>query len=157
MISIIAAIAENNCIGKDGTLPWNLPEDMQHFRDLTIGKPVIMGRKTWESLPDRFRPLPQRTNIVITRQNTYAVPANVFVYDTLESAIAAQDEAPEIMIIGGAQIYELGMPIANRLYITKVHQTVLGDAFFPDIDLSIWQLSECHDREGFSFLTYNRI
>jgi dihydrofolate reductase len=156
MVSLIAAISQNNCIGKNGTLPWHIPEDMAHFRNITRGKPVIMGRNTWESLPERFRPLPGRKNIVITRQTAYTVPNGVLVYHSLEDAIASQANVPEIMIIGGAQLYAEALPIADRLYITHVPMHVVGDTFFPKIDMRIWRMSTSHVSKQVTFVVYDR-
>jgi dihydrofolate reductase len=156
MVSLIAAISQNNCIGKNGTLPWHIPEDMAHFRNITRGKPVIMGRNTWESLPERFRPLPGRKNIVITRQTAYTVPNGVLVYHSLEDAIASQANVPEIMIIGGAQLYAEALPIVDRLYITQVPMFVDGDTFFPEIDMRIWRMSTSHVSKQVTFVVYDR-
>lgn len=156
MIAHVVAIAENNCIGKDGTLPWHLPEDLKHFKKVTTGKIVLMGRKTWESLPEKFRPLPNRKNIVITRNESYAVPQDVNVYNTIDAALAAHT-GEDIMIIGGGQIYAQTMDAADTLYITHVAQSVDGDAFFPEIDSAHWKEIERDDREGYSFVTYTRI
>ena len=155
MASIIAAIAENGCIGKDGTLPWHLPEDLKRFKELTMGHPVIMGRKTWESLPERFRPLPGRTNVVVTRQADYPLPEGVERVASIEDALA--EHAEDAFIIGGAQLYRDAMPLVDTLHITHVHATVDGDAFFPDIDAAVWRETEKEPREGFDFVTYHRI
>ncbi|KKW42909.1 MAG: Dihydrofolate reductase [Candidatus Magasanikbacteria bacterium GW2011_GWA2_56_11] len=155
-LSLIAAVSDNNCIGKKGRLPWHIPEDMQHFRDLTLGKPVLMGRKTWESIPDKFRPLPQRTNMVITRQADYPAPGGVERYAAIDEAIAAHPDE-EIMIIGGADIYRQTIDRADRLYITHVHQIVDGDAFFPEINPQQWEPTERESRGNFEFVTYARI
>ncbi|MBU2864236.1 dihydrofolate reductase [Reinekea forsetii] len=137
-ISLIWAMSENNVIGRDNKLPWHLPNDLKYFKRLTTGKPVIMGRKTYESIG---RPLPNRTNIVITRDQGYQVDG-VKVVNTLEAAIElaeanclinAQDE---VIVMGGAEIYKLALPSADRLYVTLVHAQVEGDAYFPDIDLT---------------------
>ena len=104
MITIVAAVARNGCIGKDGGLPWRIPEDMQRYRNITMGKVVVMGRKTWESIPERFRPLPGRTNVVLTRQEAYPLPAGVERYASLAAALAAHAGA-EIVINGGAAVY----------------------------------------------------
>lgn len=154
-LSLIAAIAENNCIGKGGELPWNIPEDMKHFKDVTTGHPVLMGRKTWESIPEKFRPLPKRKNIIITRQTDYAIPVDVKLYSSIEDAMNAHADE-EIMVIGGAEIYKQTIDIADTLYITHVARTVDGDAFFPDIDDAVWKETERDDRDGFSFVTYKR-
>ena len=155
-LSLIAAIAANNCIGKSGALPWYLPEDLAHLKKLTLGKTVLMGRKTWESLPEKFRPLPKRTNIVITRQTDYVVPAGVKIYTTISDAIAAH-QAEEIMVIGGAEIYRQTIDAADTLYITEIHQIIDGDAFFPEIDKNIWRETEREEHEGFGFFTYIKI
>lgn len=154
-LSLIAGISQNNCIGLNGQLPWHIPEDLKHFREVTSGKTVLMGRKTWESLPEKFRPLPNRINIVITRQTDYSVPAGVEVYATIDEAVAAHPNE-EIMVIGGAEIYKQTIDKAEKLYVTHVNQAVDGDAFFPTIDLTVWQENEREDRDGFSFVTYTR-
>lgn len=135
MISIVVAASENNVIGREGELPWRLSDDLKHFKAITMGKPIVMGRKTWESIG---RPLPGRQNIVVTRQSGFAA-AGCAVVASVDEAIAAADDAPEIMIIGGSEIYALFMPCAERLYLTRVHATVDGDAFFPELDDS-WHL-----------------
>lgn len=154
-LSLIAAIAENNCIGKSGGLPWYLPEDLAHFKKLTSGKTVLMGRKTWESLPEKFRPLPKRTNIVITRQTDYVVPPDVEIYSTIDEAIA-RHQNEEIMVIGGAEIYKQTIDKADTLYITHIHKIIDGDAFFPEIDKNVWREVEREDHEEFGFVTYTR-
>jgi dihydrofolate reductase len=155
-LSLIAAIAQNNCIGKNGALPWHLPEDLNHFKELTVGKPVLMGRKTWESIPEKFRPLPNRTNIVVTRDQQYSVPAGVEKYSSVESALASHPNE-ETMVIGGAELYRQTIDRADRLFITHVNQTVDGDAFFPKIDPKVWREMERDGHEGFSFVTYRKI
>jgi dihydrofolate reductase len=155
MISIIAAIAKNNCIGKNGTLPWHLPEDLKRFRTLTTGNVVIMGRKTWDSIPEKFRPLPNRVNVVITHQEHFAVPEGVIVYSSLEAALQAYADQ-NVMIIGGSQIYAAAMSHAKTLHITHVDQEVDGDAFFPTIDKAIWKEIEHEEHPGYTFSTYAR-
>lgn len=154
-LSLIAGISKNNCIGKNGQLPWNIPEDLKHFREMTAGKTVLMGRKTWESLPEKFRPLPKRTNIIITRQTDYPVPVGVEVYATIDEATAKHPDE-EIMVIGGAEIYRQTIAKADTLYMTHIDQTVDGDAFFPEIDLNVWKEQEREDHEGYSFVTYKK-
>ncbi len=136
-ISLIAALgARTRAIGKDGALLWQIPEDLKRFKALTNGHPVVMGRKTWESLPEKFRPLPGRTNIVVTRQAAYTAPgariANTFA-DALRLAAASRG-AKEIFIIGGSELYGHGMRVADRLYLTLVNSDAPGDAFFPDYE-----------------------
>jgi dihydrofolate reductase len=133
-ISIIAAIGKKTrVLGKKGDLVWHIPEDMKRFKTLTTGHVVIMGRKTWESIPEKFRPLPDRTNIVVTRNAEYEAPGAVLVQsldEALEKAKAIESE--EIFIIGGAQIYIEALSQTDRLYITLVDSDETGDAFFPD-------------------------
>ena len=159
MISIIVATSMNNVIGVQGDLPWKLPDDLKRFKKLTLGKPVVMGRLTWESIG---RPLPDRQNIVLTRQPGFAADG-CDVVASPAAALAAARDAEEIMIIGGGQIYELFQPKANRLHVTRVHASVDGDAFFPEIDETSWQLveREPHDADdvnqfAFEFRTYER-
>ena len=160
MIALIAAVAKNRVIGKDNQLLWHLPEDMKFFRETTRGKPVIMGRKTWESLPDAFRPLPGRRNIVISRQADFAAPGAELA-NSLESALQLAAQAEAAFIIGGEQIYRQGMNVADRLEITEVDLSPEGDAWFPDIDPAHWQEVQkntppSQSGTGFSFTTYRR-
>ncbi|PKO90498.1 MAG: diacylglycerol kinase [Betaproteobacteria bacterium HGW-Betaproteobacteria-12] len=143
-IVIIAAVARNRVIGKDNQLLWNIPEDMAHFKALTQGHAVLMGRKTWESLPERFRPLPGRRNIVISRQAGYAA-AGAEVAGSLEDGIALASGAQQLFIIGGAEIYAQAMPLADRLEITEVGLTPEGDAWFPEIATADWQIASCSE------------
>lgn len=154
-ITLIAAVAKNGCIGKDGKLPWHLPEDMAHFKQLTMGKTILMGRKTWESLPEKFRPLPNRKNIIVTRQAEYQLPTGVERYGSVDEALAAHSEA--IIVIGGAELYRQTIAKADTLFITHVDQLVDGDAFFPPIDPNVWREAERETHEGFSFVTYQRV
>ena len=141
-IVIIAAVAENGVIGRGGTMPWRLKSDMQHFRALTMGKPVVMGRKTYESL--KIKPLPGRTTIVVTRDANFTA-RGVLVAPSLEAALQAargdalRRSAHAVMIIGGAEIYAQAMPLAGRLEITQIHMQPEGDTFFPAIDPAIWR------------------
>ena len=141
-IAMIAAMGENGVIGAAGEIPWRLPTDFAHFKRTTLGKPLIMGRKTFESIG---KPLPGRTNIVVTRQQDYQ-PDGVVVVDSLAAAlekaqaIAAADGAGEVMIGGGGEIYREAMPLAERLYVTHVAAAPTGDAYFPAIDPSIWEV-----------------
>ncbi len=156
MINIIVAIAKNNCIGQGGQLPWHIPEDLKRFKKLTMGKIVVMGRKTWESLPEKFRPLPGRKNIVVTRQTNYQVPDGVEVFSSVERALETHKNN-EIFIIGGAEIYTQALPLADRLFVTHINKTVEGDAFFPTILPTIWQEQEREEHPGFSFVKYEKI
>lgn len=154
-IVIIAAVAKNRVIGRDNQLIWNIPEDMAHFKALTAGHTVIMGRKTWESLPPRFRPLPGRRNIVITRQPDYPAPGAELA-NSLENALKMASTATVAFIIGGEQIYAQAMSLADRLEITEVDQEPEGDAWFPAIATVDWEKTSKIEGKGFAFLTYCR-
>lgn len=156
MLALIAAIANNNCIGKGGKLPWHIPEDLAYFKKITKGTVVIMGRRTWESIPLAFRPLPHRKNVVLTSQVDYAVPKGVEVYQELSKALDTY-RTDNVMIIGGATIYNQTIDKADTLYITYIHEIVYGDAFFPTIDPAKWRETQRDDRDGFSFVTYRRV
>lgn len=139
LISLIAALDRNNVIGVDGRIPWRLPNDLKWFREQTLGKPVVMGRKTYESLPSRFRPLPGRHNIVITRNLLYEIEGATIVHD-FDEALAAAGDVPEVMIGGGGQLYAQLLPRAGRLYLTLVDTAVAsGDAYFPDTHPTDWR------------------
>lgn len=151
-IILIAAMDENNVIGKDNKIPWYIKEDFQHFKQLTSGWPIIMGRKTWDSLPKK--PLPNRENIVLSRTDFQVQGAKVFT--SIDDALNDFSHYEKNYIIGGSMIYNLMMSYADKLEITKIHATYNGDAFFPNIDENIWQVINQDDRAGFSFLTYVR-
>jgi len=156
-ISLIAAVSKNNCIGKQGGLPWNIPEDLKHFKQHTVGKIVLMGRKTWESIPEKFRPLPERLNIVISRQSDLAVPSGVETSLSIDDALRGH-ASDHIMVIGGAEIYRQTIDVADTLYLTEVDQTVEdGDAFFPEINRSVWKEVDRELHQGYAFVTYKRI
>ncbi len=149
------AVAENLVIGKDNDLPWHLPEDLKHFKELTLGKTVLMGRKTFESILKRLgKPLPNRKNVIISRQKDYKAPEGVLVFSSLDEAIKSLPE--DIYIIGGAEIYKLALPLANLMYITHVHENYLGDAFFPAIKWSEWEKLEEEKHKKFTFAKYKR-
>lgn len=158
-LTILAAVASNGVIGKDNRLPWHLPEDLGRFKALTTGHAVIMGRKTWESLPAKFRPLPQRLNIVVTRDPAFSAPGALVTHSLLE-AIAAAGGA-EAFVIGGAEIFIDVLPLADRLELTELDGAYEGDVFFPDFDRSAWRESaRVHDRLttgiAYAFVTYER-
>lgn len=154
-IIIIAAVAKNRIIGRDNQLLWSIPEDMKHFKELTQGHPVIMGRKTWESIPVKFRPLPNRKNIIISRQTDFISPGGYLAH-SLDEALSKVIDSPTVFIIGGGEIYAQAMTIATRLEITEVKQEPDGDAWFPEIDLAYWKKEKEVYREGYSFVTYIR-
>ena len=158
-LSIIAALSDNRVIGRENALPWHLPADLAHFKRLTIGKPIIMGRRTWESLPGL---LPHRTHIVISRDPHYEA-AGAFVVHSLNEALGFAGDAPEMMVVGGARLYTQTLPLATRLYLTLVHTRLEGDAHFPEIAASDWREVEREDHEAdarnphpYSFVTLQR-
>jgi len=145
-LSIIVATAENGVIGRDGKLPWHLSDDLRHFKELTMGHTVIMGRRTWESIG---RPLPGRQMVVVSRQPDYEAAGCQVVSDLDDAlAIAEQIDDDEAFVIGGAQIYQLALPRADRLYLTRVHADVGGDVRFPEIDPAEWKLLESQRHEA---------
>ncbi|MGV3697037.1 dihydrofolate reductase [Flavobacterium sp.] len=159
MITLIAAVAENNALGKDNKLLWHLPDDFKRFKERTTGHHIIMGRKTFESFP---KPLPNRTHVIISRQK-YNAPDGCIVVDSLEKAISICPKNEETFIIGGGEIYKQSIEIADKLDITKVHHTFDADTFFPEIDPDKWELkhSELRHKDerhlfSFSFQTYLR-
>ncbi|CAM3432027.1 dihydrofolate reductase [Parendozoicomonas haliclonae] len=163
-VAMIAAVAENNAIGIDNKLPWYLPGDLRYFKAVTMGKPIIMGRKTFESLR---KPLPGRTNIVLTRDPEWnhegvRVVANLDEALALAESIATINGISEVMVIGGEQIYRQALPKADRLYLTKVGQAFEGDAFFPEIVESEWtefarEDNESEDGLKYSYLVLDRV
>ncbi len=166
IIALVVAMAENNVIGRNGRLPWRIPSELQHFKRITMGKPVIMGRKTFLSLK---KPLEGRDNIVLTRDPAFAVNGALHAA-TLEEAIhlatksAKARGADEIMVIGGAQIYEISLGLAQRIYLTRIHAAVEGDTYFPALDTSEWRETEAaryepgpKDDYGYTLSILNRI
>ena len=158
-LSLIAAMAENRVIGIENRLPWHLPADLQHFKRLTMGKPMIMGRKTFESLPGL---LPGRPHVVVTRNTAYQAEGAEVVH-SLEAALASHPEAGELMLVGGANLYAQGLPLAAHLYLTEVHASFEGDAFFPEFDLAEWQevarepgVLDARNKLPHSFVSYQR-
>lgn len=145
IIALVAARARNGVIGRDGDLPWRLPDDMKRFKSITIGKPVIMGRKTWDSLPKR--PLTGRTNIVLSRDGSFE-PEQAVVCETFQDAIeiareqAAEDGVDEVCVIGGSALFDLAMPKARRIYLTEVEAEPEGDVLFPELDEAGWRETE---------------
>lgn len=157
-VSLIVAMADDGVIGINNQLPWHLPADLKYFKAVTMGKPIIMGRKTFESIG---RPLPGRQNIVITRRHDWAAEGITVVQST-EAAVAAAAGADEVMVIGGAEIYRAMLPLVDQLYVTEVALAVEGDAFFPAIDPAVWRerSREVHaaeaDKPAYAFVTYER-
>ena len=157
MISLIAALGKNRVIGDHNTLPWNLPADLAHFKEVTMGHPIIMGRKTYDSIG---RPLPKRRNIVITRQADLAIPG-CEIASSLEDALKMTKHEAEVFIIGGAQIFEQALPHANRMYLTYIDHDFPGDAYFPEYKESDWKIIDekkiLADPFDYSFVTLERI
>jgi dihydrofolate reductase len=162
-LCLIVAVSRNGVIGRDNQLPWHLPEDLKFFKSVTMGKPILMGRKTFESIG---RPLPGRTNIVISRDPQWD-SAGVEVAQSLEAALQLGREAchaagaEEIMVIGGEQIYRMSLPLADRLYLTQVDAEIEGDAYFPVVDFDDWRqvsevIPEAYDDHSYRFLTLDR-
>ena len=164
-ISLIAALTKNRAIGLDNGLPWHLPDDMKYFMQTTKGHHVIMGRKNYDSIPEKFRPLPNRTNIVVTRQQNLQAPHCTVVHSLVDAMDIAQKAGEtELFIIGGSAIYQLGMPFAQRLYLTEIEADLSGDTFFPDFDRTSWrEVSRKHHPAdnrhayAFDFVIYERI
>lgn len=159
-VSVIAALAKNRVIGIENRLPWRLPEDLAHFRALTLGHPVLMGRKTFESLG---RPLPGRSNVVITRNRDYR-PEGCLVAESIPAALALCRDSDEVFFIGGAELYAQAIPLADRLYLTEVDIDAQGDAWFPDYDRGAFREMSRESHVGtkgdpfhFDFVVYARV
>jgi dihydrofolate reductase len=158
-LTLIAALAENRVIGRDGGLPWRLPADLRHFKELTLGRPILMGRRTWESLPGL---LPGRRHIVISRRRDYQAPGCELAH-SLQEALAIAGAVPEVLLIGGGELYRQGLPLADRLQLTLIHARVEGDTFFPSYDPADWReiARESHPADErnpfpYSFVTLER-
>ncbi|MDH4050761.1 MAG: dihydrofolate reductase [Rubrivivax sp.] len=159
-VSLIAAVARNGAIGRDNALLWHDPRDLAHFRALTMGSPVLMGRRTWDSLPARFRPLPGRRNLVLSRQAGRLLPG-AEVHAGLASALAALDGADRVWVIGGAQLYAQALPLADELALTEVDAELDGDTFFPAWDRQAFDEIARERQPGrgepdFAFVRYRR-
>ncbi len=157
LISLIAALSKNHVIGKNNDLPWHLPDDMKYFMKTTSGHHVIMGRKNYQSIPEKFRPLPNRTNIVVTRQQNLTLPGCTVVHSIEEGIeVARKNNETEAFIIGGAEIYRAGLAYADQLYLTEIDALLEGDTYFPEFNKSEWkELSRKHhpadDRHRYAF------
>ena len=158
-VSIVVAADEQGGIGRGGRLPWHLPEDLRRFKALTMGKPIVMGRRTWDSIG---RPLPGRRSIVVSRQAGLGIEG-AEVVASLDEALRAAGDAAEVCVIGGAEIYREALRLADTLYLTRVHATVEADTFFPALDRSVWAEAGCEPRPAddrhahpYSFVTLRR-
>jgi dihydrofolate reductase len=165
IISLIVAVSENNVIGRNNDLPWHLPADMKFFKDTTMGHCVVMGRKNFQSIPDKYRPLSGRTNIVVTRQKDFT-GEGVMIVHSIEDAIeyAGKKNETECFIIGGGEIFSQSIKYCDKIYLTRIHHVIEGDVFFPELNKNEWrQISrvdlaadEKH-KYPFSFLVYKRV
>jgi len=164
VVSLIAALSQNHTIGKNNDLPWHLPDDMKYFMETTKGHHCIMGRKNYDSIPEKFRPLANRTNIVVTRQANLKAPGCVIV-NSIDAGIdlAKKDSESELFIIGGAEIYKHSFAQADRLYLTEINAVIPGDTFFPEFDKKDWkEVSRKHHAAdarhvyAFDFVVYER-
>ena len=160
ILTVIAAVAENGIIGRNGDLPWRLPADLRRFKRLTSGHPIVMGRKTWESIG---RPLPDRTSIVLTRREVFPLPEGVLRAGSLDEALSLVPDAEEVFVIGGEAVYAEALPRADRLHLTSVHASPAGDARFPPLDPASWERVSAEPQEAdgrhehaFTFETWQR-
>lgn len=160
-LHLIYARSRNNVIGVNGDLPWHLPEDLAHFKRTTLGQPVIMGRVTWQSIPEKFRPLPGRTNVVVSRQAGFEAPG-AQVVNSLQAAMGLFSDHEVVWLIGGAQLYAQALPLAQQLVITEIDADYAGDAFAPAVDTGEWKETQRTQHTsaqglGYSLVTLQRI
>ena len=155
IVALIVAISEDGTIGDKGKIPWHIREDLQRFKQLTIGHPIIMGRKTYESIG---KPLPGRTNIVLTQDPNFTAPPEVLIFAGLNAALdhCRRNNTDSVFIIGGSKVYQLALPRADKLFVTEVHQHVNGDTRFPDYDRHEWTEIAREDGSECSFVEYAR-
>ena len=157
ILTLVAAVARNGVIGRANDLPWDIPEDRKRFKALTVGKVVLMGRKTYESIYSRLgKPLPNRTNVVVTHNPGFQAAEGVLVYRSLEDALEKLKNEKEICVIGGGEIYRQTMPVADRLEVTHVDQEAEGEVKFPPIDPGVWRKTFEEQHEGYAFATYEK-
>jgi dihydrofolate reductase len=159
-VALVAAVARGGVIGRDSGIPWRLPEDVARFRELTTGHAVVMGRKTWDSIPDRFRPLPERRNVVVTRNPAWHAEGAERV-SSVEDALELLEDEGHAFVIGGAEIYAAALPLADELLLTEIERDVEGDTFFPDWDREAFEVVSREERVSqdgipFAFVTYHR-
>ena len=159
-VALVAAVARDGVIGRDGGIPWRIPEDLAHFKELTTGHAVVMGRKTWDSLPDRFRPLPDRRNVVVTRNALWHAEGAERA-GSVEEALELLREIDRVFVIGGAEIYAEALPLADEMFLTEIDDDVAGDTFFPDWDRAAFVQASRDERTSddgvpYAFVTYRR-
>ena len=152
MISLIVAKSKHNVIGDKGRIPWHIPNDLKRFKELTTGKTVIMGRKTFESLPEGYKPLPNRVNIVLSTDKTYQTNCCI-VTDDLKKALRKAGSDKEVFIIGGEQVYKEGLRYADKIYVTEVDGEFKGDTYFPILNKT-WKEVKREEKEGYRFIDY---
>ena len=154
-IALIVAVSKNGVIGDKGKIPWHIREDLQRFKRLTMGHPIIMGRRTYESIG---KPLPGRTNIVLTQSSNFTALPEVLTFGSLDAALdhCREQNAESVFIIGGSKVYQLALPLADKLFVTEVHQHVNGDTKFPDYDHREWMETAREDGPEYSFVEYTR-
>lgn len=165
VISLIVAASQNNVIGKNGQLPWHLPTDMKYFRDVTMGHCVIMGRKNYDSIPEKFRPLAGRTNIIVTHQKKFSAPGCIVVNSINEALETAKKKnETEAFIIGGGEIFKHALGMADKIYLTRIHASVDGDVFFPELNMNEWKEESARhckadekNKYDYSFVVLSRI
>ena len=159
-ISLVAAVARGGVIGRQNTIPWRIPEDVAHFKAVTVGHPVVMGRRTWDSIPERFRPLPDRRNVVVTRNPGWHADGAERA-GSLDDALSLLRDEPRIFVIGGAELYEAALPVADELLLTEIDLEVEGDVRFPAFDRTVFEevSRDQHlsaDGTSFAFAVYRR-
>src|SRR3989344_6307655 len=154
-LTFVVAVAKNRVIGSHNSIPWYIPEDLKHFTDATIGKPVLMGKNTFDSIVKHLgKPLPDRKNIVVSRDPGFQPPEGVVLYRSLEEALERRKNEPEVMVAGGGQIYAQLINKADKLMLTEVHKEIDGDVLFPEYDKSEWRETKREDRDEFSWVDY---
>ncbi|MDP3993474.1 MAG: dihydrofolate reductase [Candidatus Doudnabacteria bacterium] len=156
-LTFVVAVSRNGVIGSHNALPWYIPEDLKHFKDVTKGKTVLMGRNTFDSIINRIgKPLPERTNVVVSRQPEFKAPGGVVVYPSIEEALEGLKDVDEVMVAGGGQIYSQLIDKADKLLITEVHKEIDGDVMFPPVDPLMWQKVSSDDHGEFTWVEYVR-
>lgn len=153
-VSVVAAVARGGVIGRSGTIPWRLPEDMRRFREVTTGHPVVMGRRTWESLPERFRPLPGRRNVVVTRSSDWNAKGAERA-GSLDAALRLFAGEEQVFVIGGGELYASAVALADELLLTEVDVDVEGDTFFPEVDLGAYEEVSREEHVSGSGITFS--
>ena len=157
-ITLVAAVAKNGVIGSHNDLPWYIPEDLKHFKQVTLGKTVLMGKNTFDSVMNRLKkPLPERTNVVVSRQMDFQPPEGVIVYHSLDDALKGLRNESEVMVAGGGQIFSQLIDKADKMVLTEVHKEVDGDVLFPEWNKAEWNEISREDHAEFSFVEYERI